>query len=54
MAKFRENHSGGIYEFVHPYDVDQMRKHPDYTEVTDPAPEVKQKELKAPTKRLKE
>jgi hypothetical protein len=47
MAKFRESHSGQIYEFAHPYDVEQMRKHPDYVEVLEAAPEVKPQELKA-------
>ena len=30
---FREIHSGLIYEYDIPYDIDQMRKHPDYSEV---------------------
>ena len=33
MAKFKDNASGQVYEFAAPYDVEQMRKHPDYTEV---------------------
>jgi hypothetical protein len=33
MAKFKDNSSGQIYEFATAYDVEQMRKHPDYTEV---------------------
>lgn len=42
MAKFKDNESGNVYEFLAPYDVEQMRKHPDYTEVKEPI-EVPQK-----------
>jgi hypothetical protein len=50
MAKFREVYSGQVYEYNVPYDIDQMRKHPDYAEVIEASPEVKTKELKEPTK----
>ena len=33
MVKFKDNSSGQIYEFASAYDVAEMRKHPDYTEV---------------------
>ena len=46
MAKFKDNASGLVYEFASAYDVDQMRKHPDYTEVIEdiPIPVVKKVE----------
>ena len=33
MAKFKEIHNGEIYEFNSTYDIEQMRKHPEYEEV---------------------
>ncbi len=35
MVKFKDNSSGQIYEFSSAYDVAEMRKHPDYTEVVE-------------------
>lgn len=35
MALFKENSSGTVYEFMSAYDIEQMRKHPDYTEVVE-------------------
>lgn len=45
MAKFRDNASGNVFVFESQYDIDSLRKHPEYTEVI----EEKQKpELKKP------
>jgi hypothetical protein len=33
MAKFKDLASGNVFEFKSSYDVEQMRKHPDYVEV---------------------
>jgi hypothetical protein len=33
MAQFRDNASGTVYTFLEHYDIEQMRKHPDYSEV---------------------
>ena len=33
MAKFKCNLSGNIFEFIYDFDIDEMRKHPQYTEV---------------------
>lgn len=46
MAKFKENSSGSIYEFLANYDIEQMRKHPDYTEVIEATPVPVVKEFK--------
>lgn len=46
MAKFKDNASGLVYEFTSNYDVEQMRKHPDYTEVVEAIPVPTQKEFK--------
>lgn len=35
MAKFKCNLSGNIFEFVHDFDIDEMRAHPQYTEIED-------------------
>lgn len=43
MAQFRDNASGTIYTFSIDYDIEQMRKHPDYSEVTQPT-ELKKSE----------
>lgn len=46
MAKFREISSGSVYEFLSAYDIEQMRKHPDYTEVVEATPVPVVKEFK--------
>ena len=33
MAYFRDNASGNIFLFESQYDIDSLRKHPEYTEV---------------------
>lgn len=33
MAKFKDNATGNVFEFVSQHDIDTMRKHPEYTEV---------------------
>jgi len=33
MAKFRDNASGNVFVFESQYDIDSLRKHPEYTEV---------------------
>ena len=35
MAKFRCNLSGNIFEFNNEYDILDMQKHPQYTEIPD-------------------
>lgn len=35
MAKFKCILSGNIFEFVHDFDIDEMRKHPQYEEIED-------------------
>lgn len=35
MAKFMCKRSGNIVEFTSEYDIQEMRKHPEYTEVKD-------------------
>ena len=35
MVKFMCNRSGNIVEFHTEYDIQEMRKHPEYTEVKD-------------------
>lgn len=35
MPKFKDNYSGVVLEFEGKWDVDQMRLHPDYTEVVE-------------------
>lgn len=48
-AKFKCNLSGNIFEFKHEWDVEEMRKHPQYTEVKEEA-EVKPVVYKKKTK----
>lgn len=45
MAKFSCIHNGAIVEFTSPYDIDCMRKHPEYKEVL----EVEKQAKPAPT-----
>lgn len=33
MAKFKDNATGNVFEFLLQHDIDTMRKHPEYTEV---------------------
>ena len=33
MAKFKCRLTGNVFEFMHEWDVDEMRKHPQYDEV---------------------
>lgn len=33
MAKFKDNATGNVFEFVSQHDIDTMRKHPEYTEI---------------------
>jgi hypothetical protein len=33
MAKFRDNASGNVFVFESQYDIDSLRKHPEYTEI---------------------
>lgn len=33
MAKFKDNATGNVFEFLSLHDIDTMRKHPEYTEV---------------------
>ena len=46
MAKFKCKHSGNVYEFKLQHDIEAMRKHLDYEEVTE---EVKPVETKKQT-----
>jgi hypothetical protein len=39
MAKFKDKATGNVFEFNNEYDIQTMRKHPDYVEVKE---EVKQ------------
>ena len=41
MAKFMCKRSGNIVEFTSEYDIQEMRKHPEYEEVQDTPPPVK-------------
>lgn len=41
MAKFKDNATGNVFEFVSQHDIDTMRKHPEYTEVLEVKQEVK-------------
>ena len=38
MAKFKCNHSGNVFEFVHEHDIKSMRTHTEYTEVREETP----------------
>jgi len=49
MAKFKCLHTGNVAEFTQEFDIEQMRKHPEYEEVTE---EVKT-EPKAESKKQK-
>ena len=41
MAKFRCKRSGNIVEFTSDYDIQEMKKHPEYEEVKETPPPVK-------------
>lgn len=55
MVKFKCNLSGNIFEFVHEWDIEEMRKHPQYTEVVENEVQNKEttKEVKKTTKKQK-
>jgi hypothetical protein len=55
MAKFKCNLSGNIFEFVHEWDVEDMKTHPQYTEVIEDEMQNKEttKEVKKTTKKSK-
>lgn len=36
MPFFRDRKSGGVHEFTHPFDVQEMRKHTEYEEIDEP------------------
>jgi hypothetical protein len=38
MAKFRCNLTGNVFEFVNDFDINDMREHPQYTEIQDGVP----------------
>ena len=52
MAKFRDNATGNIFVFESDYDIQSLRKHPDYTEVIEE--EVKEKKPSKKTKQVEE
>lgn len=35
MAKFKDSATGNIFEFTNEFDIQSMRKHPEYTEVVE-------------------
>ena len=36
MPFFRDRKSGGVHEFTHPFDVQEMRRHTEYEEIDEP------------------
>jgi hypothetical protein len=46
MAKFKCKHTGNEVEFTQEYDIEEMRRHPEYEEVTE--------EVKTETKKQKQ
>ena len=45
MAKFKDNATGNVFEFITEHDIKTMREHPEYTEVVEV---VEQPVLKKP------
>ena len=46
MAKFKCKLSGNIFEFVNEFDIEDMRKHPQYDEVKDVWQEEEEQDTK--------
>lgn len=46
MAKFKCNQTGNVYDFELEYDIEQMREHPDYSEVIEETKSVEAKKQK--------
>lgn len=45
MAKFRCRLTGNVFEFVHEFDIKDMREHPQYDEVEEPPKDVPVKKV---------
>lgn len=54
MAKFRDKASGNVFLFESQYDIDSLRKHPEYEEVIEEKQEPVLKKPLTTKKQLKE
>ena len=54
MAKFRCRLSGNVFQFEHEWDVEEMRKHPQYDEVKEIPDGVQIKVKKTTKEKVKE
>ena len=54
MANFRCRLTGNVFEFIHDFDIEEMRKHPQYDEVKDIPDGVQAKVKKTTKEKVKE